>query len=189
MHRPSAFLLVILTGTLAFGQTSSNQTLVPKNLPVNTFTQGQTLASTNQISDTFGCPIGFSASRQASPQIMSASDAKQPGPTMGLHLMLNRRDQPAIESIEVTVEGLSPRPGILLVNAPAKDTVISKVFELQRKADSQSLNDADVWMHQVGSLRWADLMAITYADGSTWHATENFKCRAVPSNFILIGSR
>ena len=66
---------------------------------------------------------------------------------------------------------------------------VSKTFELRRSAGSDSLSDADVWMHNVGSLTRVDLISIHYTDGTTWHATENFKCRAVPSNFLLVGTR
>jgi len=124
--------------------------------------------------------------------MMSAGDTAQMGPTQGLHLELQHTNTPAIESIEVTVYGRSPRQGIMLLDAETStrstDT-ISKTFELQRKADSSSLSDADVWMHNVGSLTRVDLNAITYADGSIWHATENFKCRAIPSNLMLVGKR
>jgi hypothetical protein len=44
-------------------------------------------------------------------------------------------------------------------------------------------------MHNVGSLSKVDLISIHYADGTTWHSTENLKCRAVPSNFLLVGSK
>jgi hypothetical protein len=44
-------------------------------------------------------------------------------------------------------------------------------------------------MHLIGSLSWADLISITYTDGSIWRPTANLKCRAVPSNFLPVGSR
>jgi hypothetical protein len=180
--------LIFLATTAAVAQAPS----AIKNLPTNTFTTGQTIAVTVRLPGNFGCPVGFSATRQGAGQVMSAGDPKQKGPAQGLHLELQHINAPAIESIEVTVYGRSPKQGILLLDSEASaksaDT-LSKTFELQRKADSSSLTDADVWMQNVGSLTRVDLNAITYADGSTWHATENFKCRAIPSNFILVGKR
>jgi hypothetical protein len=174
MHRLSASLL-LLAATLAFGQTRDN----PKNLPANT---SISLASNS------GCPVGFSASRHAPGQIMSAGDARQPGPAQGLHLTLDNRNAPAIESIEVRIYGAAQKGPYLPVGAQFTDTV-SKTFELRRTSGSTSLSEADVSMHLIGSLSWADLISITYTDGTTWHATENLKCRAVPSNFLLVGSR
>jgi hypothetical protein len=180
MNRLSASFLFLLAGTFTFAQTSSNPPTVPKNLPADIFVR-PTLIS--------GCPVGFFASRQANGQIMSANDGPQAGPAQGLHLKLNHLSStPDIQSIEVKVYGTSPKERVLPVGRQATDTV-SKTFELQRQTGTDSLSDADVWMHKVGSLSWVDLISITYADGATWHATESLKCRAVPSNFILVGSK
>jgi hypothetical protein len=213
MHRLSASVLFLLAGTFTLaqtpsnppvvlknlptntftdGQTPSNPPIVLKNLPTNTFTDGQTLGTINNyrgLQSNFGCPVGFTANRQSNGQIITTGDAKPSGPAQGLHLTLHHRSStPDIESIEVTVYGTSQKGLYLPVGTPATDSV-SKTFELHRTSDDTSLSDADVWMHLVGSLRWADLISITYADGTTWNATENFKCRAIPSNFLLVGTR
>jgi len=169
MRRLSASLL-FLAATVTLGQTSGKSAIYeihPANL---------------------GCPVGFSASRQADFQTMLASERSQPGPAQGLHLTLSHLTAPAIQSVEVTVYGISPKLRALPVDPPSSDT-ISKTFELQRRAGSNSLTDADVWMHNVGSLSRVDLISITYTDGTTWHATDTLKCRIVPSNFVLVGRR
>jgi hypothetical protein len=190
MPRLSASLVFLLASTLTLAQTPSKSG-VPKNSRDSTSTPGKTGESVifyeNRL-DNFGCPVGFFASRQGNSQIMTASDAAQAGPAQGLHLILNHLNAPAIQSIEVTVYGVSPRAMILPAGSQSNDS-ISKTFELQRKAGSSSLSDADVWMHNVGSLNRVDLISITYADGSTWHATDSLKCRVVPSNFVLVGRR
>ncbi len=171
MRRLSVSLLIILAGASAFAQVSPT-----------TFTL--------QSPDSAGCPVGFFASRQATGQIMSAKDAKQAGPVQGLHLTLSHltRTPADIQSIEVTVYGTSPRARVLPLAQQTSDT-ISKTFELHRTGDNPSLTDADVWMHQVGSLTSVDLISVTYADGTTWHAAANLKCRAVPSNYLLVGNK
>jgi hypothetical protein len=192
MHRLSASVLFLLAGTFTLAQTPSNPPIVLKNLPTNTFTGGQTLGTINNyrgLQSNFGCPVGFTANRQAPVQIMSADDARRSGPTQGLHLTLhNLKNMPAIESIEVTVYGISQKGLVLPVGTSSTDTV-SKTFEFHRTSDDTSLSDADVAMHLAGSLSWVDLISITYANGNTWHATANFQCRAIPSNFLLVGTR
>jgi hypothetical protein len=178
---------LLLTSAFAFAQTSTNPPDVSKDLPTPKFTVGQVLGNYRGLPFTSGCPVGFFASRQATGQIMSAGDAKQAGPAQGLHLTLNNPTEPAIESIEITVYGVSSKARVLPAGPTPED--VSKTFELRRSAGSNSLSDADVWMHNVGSLSSVDLISITYADGTTWHATENFKCRAIPSNFLLIGRK
>jgi hypothetical protein len=124
---------------------------------------------------------------------MSAGDAKQAGPAQGLHLTLNHLTEPAIESIEITVYGVSPKGQVLPTNQWTADTdtrdVISKSFQLQRSAGSETLNNADIWMHQVGALRWVDLNEVRYTDGTSWRPSGSAKCRAVPSNLVLVGQK
>jgi hypothetical protein len=176
MQRLSASLLVLLAGTFTFAQAPNNP-LAHKSL-----------GNWVRPAADSGCPVGFYASRQANGQILSASDAKQAGPAQGLHLMLNHLSGPAIQSVEVTVYASSLKLRALPLNASLPET-ISKTFSLERQTGTVSLGEADVWMHQVGSVRWADLISITFTDGTTWHPTENFKCHAVPSNFLLVGRR
>ena len=189
MHRLSASLLFLLAGTMTLAQTSSNPTAAPKNPPTKTFTFGPEFSNYRGLQSNFACPVGFTASRQSNGQIITTGDAKPSGPAQGLHLTLHHRSStPDIESIEVTVYGTSQKGLLLPVGTPATDTV-SKTFALHRISDDTSLSEADVWMHLVGSLRWADLISITYVDGTTWHATENLQCRAIPSNFLLVGAK
>jgi hypothetical protein len=185
MRRLSLSLLFILAGAFTFAQTSSNPPPILKN-PTTAKAADSVVLYANRP-DNSGCPVGFFASRQATGQIMSAGDARQAGPAQGLHLMLDHLTAPAIESIEITVYGVSSKARVLPAGPTPED--VSKTFELQRRVGSTSLSDADVWMHNVGSLSRVDIISIHYADGTTWHATENLKCRAFPSNFLLIGSR
>jgi hypothetical protein len=180
--------LLFLAATFTFSQTPSNPPDVSKDLPVPRFTTGQVLAQVRRLSGNFGCPVGFTASRQAAGQIMSAGDAKEPGPTQALHLLLRHPNTPNIEAIEVTVYGTAQKGLYLPVDSQATTTV-SKTFELRRISDSTTLSEADVRMQLIGTLNYADLISITYADGTSWHATANFQCRAVASNLILVGAK
>jgi hypothetical protein len=184
MHRLSVSLLILLAGAFTFAQTSSNPPL--KNYPSAGKAADSVVLYANRP-DNAGCPVSFFASRQGTGHAMSAADAGQAGPAQGLHLMLNHLTAPAIESIEITVYGVSSKGRVLPVGLPSDD--VFKTFELRREAGSNSLSDADVWMHNVGSLSKVDLISIHFTDGTTWHSTENLKCLAVPSNFLLVGSK
>ena len=186
MRRFSVSLIFLLAGAFTFAQTSSNPHTVLKNSPTTAkSTDSVVLYATRP--DNSGCPVGFFASRQGTGHAVSASDTGQAGPAQGLHLMFDHLTAPAIESIEITVYGVSSKARVLPAGPPPYD--ISKTFELRRESGSSSLSDADVWMHNVGSLSRVDLIAIHYTDGTTWHATENLKCRAIPSNFLLVGRK
>jgi hypothetical protein len=185
MRRLSVSLL-LLAGAFASAQTSSNPPTVLKNSPTTAKAADSVILYADRL-DNSGCPVGFFARRQATGQIMTAGDARQAGPAQGLHLMLDHLAAPAIDSIEITVYGVSSKARVLPAHEPSAD--VSKTFELRRENGSNSLSDADVWMHHVGSLTRVDLISIHYADGTTWNATENLKCRAVPSNLLLVGRR
>jgi len=184
MRRLSASLLVLFAGTFTFAQTSSSPPTALKHVP--NFTNGQLFGNAQRLPSNFGCPVGFTASRQAPVQMMTADGVWRD--SQSLHLTLDNRKMPAIESIEVKVYGTSQKSPYLPVSAQSTETV-SKTFELHRTSASTSLNEADVSMHLMGSLDWADLISITYADGTSWHTIANFKCRAVPSNFLLVDNR
>jgi hypothetical protein len=132
-----------------------------------------------------GCPIGFSASRQGGLHAMTVDEAKKLGPGQGLHLTLAHPSKPDIQSIEVTVYATSLKPRALLLEDSSPD-MISRTFTLERQTGEASLGEADVWMNQVGSVRWADLIAVTFTNGVTWRPTADLKCQAFPSNFLLV---
>jgi hypothetical protein len=134
-----------------------------------------------------GCPVSFFASRKGGLHAMTASDEKKLGPGQGLHLSLAHPSGPDIQSIEVTVYASSSKPRTLPLDGYSSDT-ISKTFTFERQPGEDSLTEADVWMNRVGSVRSADLIAVTFTNGTTWRPTEKSpKCRAVPSNFLLVG--
>jgi len=135
------------------------------------------------------CPIGFAATRRpGTGAAMSADTQQQPGPAQGLHLVLTHDDKPAIQSITVTVYAVPPTLRALPLAATPDDT-ISRTVELNRQPGYDSLREANVWMHKVGSISRVDLISITYADGTTWHSTPNLQCRVTPSNFVLVTRR
>jgi hypothetical protein len=185
MLRLSASLLFLLAGTFTLAQAPSDPLTAAKDALTNAIT----VQRSRMLPSNFGCPVGFAANRQAPVQMMTADDARRLGPMQGLHLTLRKlKNMPAIESIEVTVYGTSQKGLVLPVGTQSTDTV-SKTFELRRTSDDTSLSGADVSMQLVGSLSWADLISITYANGDTWHATAESRCRAFPSNFLLVETR
>jgi hypothetical protein len=176
MNRLSATLLLLLAVPITFPQSSA------------------VILRDNNLADGLGCPVGFIASRQAGLQTLSIGQSHHSGSALGLHLELDHRDTPDIESVEVTVYGFSPGSRVLPANWPddqhtSAPGAISKTIELHRSTGSNSLAESDLWVRQFGVINWVDLTFITYTDGTTWQATKTFKCRSVPSNLLLIGQR
>jgi hypothetical protein len=134
------------------------------------------------------CPINLFAQRQSSPTLLSAGEAQTSGPGQGLHVTLTRTGTPAVASIEAVLHGISPDPRLLPVGK-ASPGDITRTFQLQRKAGEASLTSFDLWMSRVGALRWVDVTAVTYADGTTWHTPQASLCRATPSLLVMVASR
>jgi hypothetical protein len=140
-------------------------------------------------SSQFGCPVGFFAQKPSGAvAVARASNPNTGDSSLGLQLILDQRSGPQIESVVVTVYGVSSR----LMALPAQvapEYMVSKTFELHRSNGSESLRQASVSMSKVATLTRVELNAITYADGSNWHQLKDFQCQAVPSNFILVAGR
>ncbi len=177
MRRISASLL-IFAGTLTFAQTRA-----PKN--PSSGTANPTLGTYSISSASVGCPVGFNASRQGGLHALTAAEERRLGPGQGLHLTLDRLANPAIQSITVTVYATSSDARMLPLTDSSAKTVV-KTFTIERQSGASSLAEADVWMQQVGSISSAVLTAITYADGTSWHPTEDLNCRAVPSLYLPV---
>jgi hypothetical protein len=138
-----------------------------------------------QIQPSTGCPVNLFAQRQSMPAMLNAGGASKDGPSQGLHVTLTRTGNPAIESVEATLHGLSPDPRIVpVVTSNTGD--ITKTFHLQRNSGEPSLASFDLSMSRVGALRWVDVTSITYADGTSWQSPRASLCRAIPSPLVLV---
>ena len=182
MRRFSASLLVLLaTTSYVYGQESGSggsRGLVGAR-PVAT-------ASQEDGSAGYGCPVGLFAERRADLVTRLAADGHDPGPAQGLHVRLIQLAAPQIESAEITVYGVTLRPVELPVGVAASNKV-SKTFVLHPDDRSKGLQEATVWMHEVGALTRVELNSLKYADGSAWHESAGSQCRAVPSLFLPVG--
>ena len=90
-----------------------------------------------------------------------------------------------VVSATVTIHGLSPSSRYMLVNKPSGANR-TQTFQLDQTPGSAGLSDTEVRVTQMRFVRWAELTALSYADGTTWHPSRYEQCRAVPSNFHLV---
>jgi hypothetical protein len=135
------------------------------------------------------CPVGIFATRQAGGNVMSVTSTQPEASSQGLHITLTPNQSP-IESAEITLYALTLKQRILPIHPAdqAPDT-ISKTFELHTKPNQPGLTNFDLWMSKVSALQHVELRSLTYADGTTWHASATEPCRTTPSNYVLVTSR
>lgn len=188
-----ASLLMLLAATSAQGQAAPPASNSVEQSP--TFLQGippgqfhLPAVVRRSLSAQLGCPVGFSAQRRADPVMRRTDESDKKGPAQGLFISLDRRGAPEIESVEVTVYGVTSRLMVLPAGVRSADEV-SKTFLLHRTKESDDLQDASIWMHGIASFTRVRLNSITYADGSTWHESNTYRCQAVPSSLLLIANK
>jgi hypothetical protein len=132
-----------------------------------------------------GCPVGFSVERRSAAEVVETKEAaeKHRGRS-ALEVKLGGKGAAEIVSAEVTVYGHSAKLRVLPVGAAAD---ASERFTISGAA--AALLVREIRMHKVNTVSWVDLDKVEYADGSVWQASANARCKAVPSNFLLVGAR
>jgi hypothetical protein len=178
---PISLLIIFATACYASGQSE------PRNQSDTAHSLGtvfQLPAATDG-----GCPVGLIAERRSDMMMLRTGDTRRNSSAHGLHITFDRRNQPQIESVEITVYGITSKSRILPAATSSSNDEVSKAFKLQRTKGSEGLQDGLVWMHKVGSLTRVELTSITYADGTTWSKSKSSQCHAVPSALLLISSK
>jgi hypothetical protein len=190
MRRSSVFLsLILAVSACTYGQLpqpkgSSKPDVVH---PIATNFQ-------SNVSTIVGCPVGLIADRRsdfAMDRVGDTHDSSRgqvhTGPAQGLHISLIHLVTPRIASAEVTIYGVTARASVLPVGVGSNE--ISKTFTLQLGEGDKDLQEATVWMHEVGALTRLELNSLTYVDGSVWHESKDSVCITVPSFFLLVGEK
>jgi hypothetical protein len=182
MRRFSVSLLLFLASTCTFGQQAVHGSSGPEaTRPVAT-------PSPNNVPTVVGCPVGLVVERRFDFVTRLAADGHGSGPEQGLRISLMPLVMPRIRSAEITVYGVTSQASIVPVGGAASNE-IAKTFLLHPEEVSKGLQEATVWMGDVGALTKVELKSLTYVDGSEWIASERSRCSAVPSLFVLVGAK
>lgn len=182
MRRSSVPLLLFLASACSFGQQAVHHSPGPEAVrPIATTFQSNVWAED-------GCPVGLSAERRSDFGMRLAENGPVSGPAQGLHVSLMNLSS-RIEIAEITVYGVTSHASVVPVGAAAASNEISKTFLLHPEEVSKGLQEATVWMRDVGALTRLELKSLTYVDGSTWRESEGSRCGAVPSLFVPVGTK
>jgi len=181
MRRFSVSLLLLLASACTFGQQVRHSSPGPEAVhPIATTFQ-------SNVSSAEGCPVGLFVDRRFDFVARLAGDGHESGPAQGLHVSLNHLST-RIESAEITVYGVTSRASVVPVGGVASNEV-SKTFLVHPEGASKGSQEVTVWMRDVGALTRVELKSLTYVDGSGWTESEGSRCRAVPSLFVLVGTK
>ncbi|HEV2709092.1 MAG TPA: hypothetical protein VGU67_02660 [Edaphobacter sp.] len=167
----NTFLLLLLLST-DIGL-SAQQTLPPVQTTVI-----RPLASS-------ACPVNFDAQLNSRFIKRAAGEVRKHDDAPLLQLTFGQLSAPEILSATVAIHGLSPSSRYMPVNEPSGANR-TQTFQLDQTPGSAGLGHTEVLVTQMRFVRWAEVTALNYADGTTWHPSSHEQCRAVPSNFHLV---
>jgi hypothetical protein len=148
------------------------------------------IANGNQPLTITSCPVGFTAERRLSMEVIPIG-AGHGKAHQQLRLNLLPRNGRAITEASVTVHG-SSNPGLMLpveemLSAEERiDHEATQDFQLKPQPGEPGLTLTTVSTHEITAIRWVDLTSLTYADSTSWHATDFSQCRAHISRLLLV---
>jgi hypothetical protein len=132
-----------------------------------------------------GCPVGFSAERQAARAVRYAKGEPVQTHGQGLELKFDPQNDPRkIVKVNITVHGIDGSARVIPAGEKSSDSV-AELFELTAAGDN-SLRHSNVWTRGINVIQWVDLTEVAYADGSVWLASASGRCRVEPNGFLLV---
>ncbi|MGA9671408.1 MAG: hypothetical protein WBQ94_19510 [Terracidiphilus sp.] len=140
---------------------------------------------------TNACPVSVQARQAASWNRMEVGNDHPKGPSQRLHLTMVNPKSKLITGATVTVHGRTPKTRATLtpMTADSNPSDATKTLDVFFPAGAGMEESADVWVPGLSAAYSVDLVAVTYADGSTWKIAEGRSCRTSIDGFMLISGR
>ena len=174
----SALLLSSLTLAAqgrSSGSTSITNMIVPGNLAANT-----TLASE--------CPVSMDARQGLWDHTLRVQDGRSEKPRDGFGQRITLTFHSVrIVAATVKVLGLSGRNRLVNSSATSNGSPdASRVVQLTSFSEEKKGVTAEVYAPGFTSVTSIQLLAVTYADGSTWTSPQSRACRVTPDPVMLV---
>jgi hypothetical protein len=134
------------------------------------------------------CPVGLRAQPGVGPLIMTI-DASNGVGSQRLSLDLSNIGSRHITRAQITVHGLTAQGRInpaAYGNLDAGTT--AKQVDLALTVPPGATASTNLLFKGFTSVSTIDLDSLTYADGSTWHASPQQRCQIVPNRIMLVAS-
>jgi hypothetical protein len=152
---------------------------------------GQSLTSPPRV-DPSNCPVGLQVEHSSglfTYQSAKAGPADQvkPSSEQWLDLKMTNFSTREIVRAEITVHGLSYKQRLVPVSAPAPD--LWKTVEVALDVKGNGSGSSELSFGHFSNIRTVDLNSITYADGSTWHASSPGACSVAPGLIMRISAQ
>ena len=189
MKLASPFLLALFVGAIsASGQTTPSYGVAGME-GLGSGPQSQTF-SVQLPSPTNACPVSVRAGHAAGLNRMEVGDDQPKGPAQRLHLTLVNPKSGQITGATFTVHGLTPKTRATFTPmAESAPSDAARTLDVSFSNPSAKEVTADVWVPGLSAAYSIDLIAMTYADGSSWKLKYRETCRTPIDGFMLVGAR
>jgi hypothetical protein len=147
--------------------------------------------------DTAKCPVGMQATHSGLFAERNAkfgpSDEVAPSiPEQRINLRMINFLPHDIVNAEITARGFSQHwRAIFVSDTPGTQETpdLAKTVHVALDVKGNSSASRDLSFPHFSAIRTIDVNSITYADGSTWHASSSGACRVAPSLIMPIGAQ
>jgi hypothetical protein len=89
-----------------------------------------------------------------------------------------------IVNAEITVHGFSHKGRLMPVSTPTPD--LAKTVDVALDVKGNSSASRELSLPHFSAIRTIDVNSVTYADGSTWHASSPGACSVAPSLIMAV---
>lgn len=172
--------------------------------------QSVTPASPNSTSLTFAppqridlahCPVGLDAYHESGvPRAIIADAESRPGPTINaptgqvrlqfqqLRVTLTNPSSQEIVRAQITAHGFSDKWRAIELSNPSNAPDLAKTVDVVMDVKRNGHASRDLSLSHFTAVTSIELNSITYADGSTWHASSPGACSVTPDLFMLVAA-
>jgi hypothetical protein len=182
MHRAASSLLISLA-SLALTAASVAQTAATP--PATSTPIGSLPAVITMTTPHCSCPVGLRARPGVGGNIMTIDASDGVGSQM-LSLDLSNIGSRHITGAQITVHGLTAHGHVIPASSYLDAGTTTKRIDLALTVAPGATTSTNLLFKGFTSVSTIDLDSLTYADGSTWHASPQHTCQITPDRFMLV---
>jgi hypothetical protein len=144
------------------------------------------------VTSPFGsCPVELTAEQAHDGGLALARDRSRAAHSeQVLDLTIRNSRLSRILSAQIEV-GTSPHGRVVALHSAGKQDAVADAVRSLRVEESVPANQQRthrVSVRDLTSVQWIEVMELTYADGSAWHAGEGRTCRVEPNLVVRVAS-
>lgn len=138
-----------------------------------------------------GCPVALRATQISSANMMQVRKGQPQIKGQRLHLAFTNRGSKQIVAATVNVQGYAATPGVIMTVAKPSNggsTLVTRTIHIAFGSQADENVAANILVPDVTATQKVDLVALTYADGTSWKLAEGQTCQIKPDPLMLISA-